>query len=347
MLRHLAIGVLLAALVPAFAHARESGTRVVVRFAPQVSTVEASRLTSAMRAQLGETARVTIEADTTATSSDCVVEVDRSDAGLVLHMTDGSGHTAGRTRFVAHGGELGASEAASIVRGFVLAATKPAVPSLDDETHDEALSVPATQWIAALPPPTRLLSSPGPERDRATTTRSPAPWRARVAVLYTGTTYALELPWQSGARLEGAYAFFPGVYGGLTYALHPAAELSTESAPVRVSRHSGALFAGIERGRTWAIGADAAVGLEGTMLSSTSAAVLTGAGLRVAPVFALRLHGRWRVPGGRGAALDVAPALELAPGRRRLEVESAASSTQLDFSVARFRVDVGGTYDLF
>src|SRR5262245_17179422 len=122
MLRSSVIATLFVALAPLLssaAHAREREPRVVVRFAPQISGIDAARLVSAMRAQLRDTA--TIDPGATAASATCVVDVDRTEAGIVLRFTDGTGRSAGVPRVVAQGGEVGASEAATIVRAFVVA----------------------------------------------------------------------------------------------------------------------------------------------------------------------------------------------------------------------------------
>lgn len=347
MLRPIATGALLVLLFPASAHAGDRSPRVVVRFAPSVSKVEAARLVSAVRAQVGDAAATTLEADMI--SSDWIVDVDRSEGGLLLHMTESGAREARATRLVAHDGELGASEAASIVRAFVLATTEQ-TPNRETNANavDEAEAPVATSTVermAMSPLPSR---SPSSERDRGVVTAGPVLWRARLAALYTGATYAAGLPWQSGARLEGAYAFHRSFYGGLTYAVHPTAEIATETASVRSSRQSGAVFAGIENEHHgWAVGADASVGLERTTRSSVPSALLTGTATRLAPTFAVRLHGRWRVPGGRGTALDLAPALEIVPGRDRFVLDAAGSTTELVVASARFRVDVGGTFDLF
>lgn len=370
MLRSLVRGALVALIATAARGAGASpneSTRVVLRFSAQVSRAEVTRLASAIRAQLGDVATLV---DRITSADDRIVEVDRSDAGLVLRLADGAGRTS-RSRLVADGGEVGASEAASIVRAFVLAtaeasanADAPAaetasalpsardgetrVPNATDEPAKDTSSGPTPPRV---PGPTREPSPPPATRGAthehdAPTTSTDAGGHARVAALYTGATYAATLPWQSGARLEGAYAFVPSAYVGLTYALHPSATIATESATARVSRQSGAAFVGVEKHRgAWAIGADASFGLEGSSIASSAA--LTGGGARVAPLFAVRLHGRWRVPGGRGAAVDLAPAFELAPGQEPLTIDANGSSTELALAAARLRLDVGGSFDLF
>jgi hypothetical protein len=400
------------------ANAREGEPRLVVRFSPQISSADAARLASAIRGQLRDTATVDVTAvspkpiprqpegrevmtessrgaDTVAAT--CIVDVDRGEAGIVLRFADGAGRRAGLPRVVARGGEIGASEAATIVRAFVVAAATHATKEKDaDMTPPAANAAPVTDTKGASsgeelrsPAPTTtkgVESSAAPEpsataepatNDRAAApgTQAPAPappsqdrgndarerpsaakgadagWRVRVAALYTGTAYASELPWQSGARAEGAFAFLPGFYGGVTYAFHPPREIGSNAVSVNVSRHSGALFVGLEdAGRTFVLGADAAVGLDDTVrgLARTSAAFSpTGDAVNVGTTFALRLHGRWRVPEGRGLGLDVAPTVELAPSERRMVVENQGASALLAPAVVRFRLDVGATFDGF
>lgn len=320
---------------------------MLVRFAPHVAKSDAARLVSAMRAQLRGTAA--IELDPGAASPVCAVDVDRTESGIVLRFTDGMGRDAGAPRTVKRGGEIGASEAAAIVRAFVAAEMEKE----NDEERNTAAGpplLPPSQEPPDAPPAPTFASdfkdrSPLAEQGIAPARSNPS-WRARLAALYTGATYASELPWHSGARIEGAYSFVPGWYGGVTYAFHPNVEMVTETASVRIARNAGAAFVGVESsGLMWAFGADAAVGIEHVMRES--AVSKSGGDARIAPLFAMRLHGRWRLPHGRGMAIDVAPTIELAMGQEALVVESKDMATRSVPAMARFRLDVGATFDLF
>lgn len=365
-------------LSPAAARAREGEPRVVVRVAPEIAPAEASRLVSAMRSQLRDTAIVDVGGDPS--SATCVVDVERRDPrecggaceGVVIRF-------GGRARVVPRTGEIGASEAATIVRAAVVAAIDaagatpeepsraeadastpppeaPAAEAAPASTSSSAAPRPAEAAPAAIPPrgSVQTASERARERPPAPPAAPPEPWRARFAVLYTGATYAAELPWQSGVRVEGSLALTRGVYAGAAYAFHPPREIAGDLAAVRVSRHAAAAFLGVETsGRVWIVGADAAAGLDDTVRSTSQ----TSAGLArtadasyAAATFALRLHGRWRPREAYGAGIDVAPAFELAPAGRSLVVERAAGgdpATLASPAVARLRLDVGGTFDLF
>ena len=338
--------VALATLVASGAASAREEPRVLVRFAPQLAGAEATRLTSAMRAQLRDTATVITSGE--GAESVGVVDVDRTEAGLILRFADRSGNPLGPPRVVAHGGEIGASEAAAIVRAFVVAGIEEAAPA-------PAPSV-APPPAAAPPPPLAPSVAPSPSLSAevpAPSTPAPAaPWRARLGAFYTGSTYASQLPWQSGARIEAVYAFAPRVYVGAGYAFHPATELTSDAAAVRATRHAAQLFVGAEtRGRAFALGADLGAGFDDALRSTTrTAAPFTGTSdaAHVTAVFVLRGHARLRVPQVQGFALDVAPALELAPGSRSLVVEDGeATATLLSPAIARLRLDVGGTFDGF
>jgi hypothetical protein len=140
-------------------------------------------------------------------------------------------------------------------------------------------------------------------------------------------------------------------YAGAAYAFHPPRTIGSEAVSVAMSRHAAALFAGIEsRGGPLVLGADAAIGLDDTIRGPARTSVNfapTASDVHVGPTFALRLHGRWYIPNGYGLALDVAPVLELAPSDRAMVVEGASQTALLSPALARFRLDVGGTFDGF
>ncbi len=370
------------------AEAREAELRVVVRFAPHISGSETARFASAIRGQLRDTATVDVrESEAFVPMATCIVDIDRTEAGFVLHLADGGGRAVGAPRIVARGGEVGASEVATIVRAFVVVAgaaretakendAKPGPPLASapaaGESRENRSSTPATMSAVSgeseaaavgdqangSESPPKATAPPRPERGNAAHEGSPdgerarAPWRARLAALYTGTAFAPELPWQSGGRVEGAYAFLPGLYAGVTYAFYPARQIGSEAVSLSVTRHSAALFAGLEGSwRTFVVGADAAIGLDDTVRggAQTSAAFTPAiiAAVNVGPTLALRLHGRWPLLGGPGLGLDVAPTVELATSERRMVVEGERTSAILTPTLVRFRLDVGVTFDGF
>jgi hypothetical protein len=84
-----ALVAVLLALVPRPAHARERELRVVVRFAPQIPSADAARVASAIRGQLRDTATIDeASAGADASGATCIVDVDRSEAGIVLRFAD-------------------------------------------------------------------------------------------------------------------------------------------------------------------------------------------------------------------------------------------------------------------
>jgi hypothetical protein len=354
-------------LVSANAAAREADARVVVRFASGIAAAEAKRLASAMRAQLPETATLVLDEGGRGQAGTFFVDVDRVRGGIELRFRDRTGHGVGGPRMVARGGEIGASEAATILRAFVLGVTdgvaaeranevepSPRAPSAADATgtpSEPPSARPAEDKPAATAPPSIPTQRSSVENDAAQGDAPIAPWRGRLGALYTGTTYGAGLTWQSGARAEAAFAFVSWIYAGVGYAFHPARQVANDEASVRVGRHSAAVFLGLEHmGRAFGVGVDVGAGVDissrttdrtATGIASTSDAT------QVCPTFALRLHGRWRIPEFRSLALDLAPALELAPAERSLIVEGPVTTTLLDPARARFRLDLGGTFDAF
>lgn len=173
-------------LISGAASAREEA-RVLVRFAPQLAGAEATRLASAMRAQLRDTAAVV----TSGEPADAVgvVDVERTEAGLVLRFADRAGNRLASQRLVARSGEIGASEAAAIVRAFVIAAVEGEAASASTPAPaatEEAAAAPATApaTLAAAPSPAPLVVTPaapsalehaGPAPESAR-----VPWRARL-----------------------------------------------------------------------------------------------------------------------------------------------------------------------
>lgn len=362
-------------------------TRVLVRVSPRISSADVARLVSAMRAQVQDLATVDSGADVAGAL--CVVDIEPAPAGVSLVLRDPSGRSAGARRVVAAGGEIGASEAAAVVRAFVVASrervgaasaepastasstavVQPVDPPTSVPSSPAASTLPATSNVGGPsapqgaaptaaknagngPAPMPAASSPSRETVSGAA-RAPAAGRVRATAAYTATRYADEVPWQSGIRFEGAFAMTPAAYVGLGYAFHPAVEVASDAVSARLTRHAASVFVGLERqGRMVSFGADVAAGMDDTLRTTSRA----GAGFSgtadassLSPAFALRLHGRWRVPQIRGVSLDFAPAFEVAPGARDLVVEGAGGSSTalLRPTVARARLDVGASFETF
>ena len=340
------------------ATAGPADTRVVVRFSPQISAPEAQRLASAIRAQLRDTATVATEGKGIA-----IIDVDRGEGGIALRFVDAEGATMGEPRAITRTGEVGASEAATVVRAFVIAAVEAdaqAKANADADAKVDAKATPETETPPAAkaePVPIEPKAEAAPPRSMAAETREPeppvVPWRARVGLGYTGATYASQVPWQSGVRVEGAFALPAHLYVGAGYAFHPAIEVDASLASVRVSRHAVGAFGGIESaGRTWIFGGDVGVGLDaaGRATSRTTAGLArTEDATTTSLTLALRGHARVRVPGGRGVGIDVAPVFELAPSAQASVIEEGTANltTVISPMNSRFRLDVGGTFDGF
>jgi hypothetical protein len=121
---------------------------------------------------------------------------------------------------------------------------------------------------------------------------------------------------------------------------------------VQIARHSAGVFGGMESsGRTWVFGADIGAAIDGTFRSTTTTAsglYPTASTGHASPTFALRVHTRCRVSEIHGLAFDLAPAAELAPAEQDLVIEgSSGTVTVFSPSVARFRLDIGATFDGF
>lgn len=347
------------------ASAGPAETRVVVRFSPQISAPEAQRLASAIRAQLRDTATVATEGKGIA-----IIDVDRGEGGIALRFVDAEGATMGEPRAITRTGEVGASEAATVVRAFVIAAVEADAQAKAKANADAKANTSADAEVDAKAKPETETAPPpkaepvpvepkadAPPRSMAAETREPeppvVPWRARVGLGYTGATYAPQVPWQSGVRIEGALALPAHLYVGAGYAFHPPTEVDTSLASVRVSRHAAGAFGGIESaGRTWIFGGDAGVGFDaaGRATSRTTAGLArTDDATATSVTFALRGHVRFRVPGGRGVGIDLAPTLELAPATQASVIEEGSANLTPVISPmnSRFRLDVGGTFDGF
>jgi len=323
----------------AFPSLAAAAERPLVRIdaAADLAPEDAARLTSAIVSQVADVADVVATADTKA----LVVRLEKAGQDVTVTLADGAGRPLGKPRVVTGEGEVAASTAGAIVRAYLVASTS--------ETR------------AAEPPLTRPSAPPapappdGPRRDAPSSPPTLAPHLAagtvRFGAYYTGTTVAPELPWQNGVRLEGSVRASRLVYGGLSYAFCPGVTLSRSGVDVRVTRHFVGAFVGLEStGSTFAAGVDVGAGVDVTLRATTnlrSDFVPTAGTTHPSPVLALRAHGRLRAPEVTGLSLDVAPTFEASPGGRAMVLGDLAATPLLTPSEARFRLDVGGTFDGF
>lgn len=298
-----------------------------------------SRFDSAIRAQLVDVADLVGANDPGAPT--LRVQIARTASGLELVLLDARGVALTKPRLLDGDDEVAASAAGAIVRAYVVA----------KEENGPAAAAPASA-----PEPVRpRVPAVVPTKARAETgsadtgTKRSARPLLRLGALYTGASYATALPWQSGGRLEGSIALGSSAYVGLGYALLPGATVSTPEVDLRISRHGPGAFVGAEViGERFGVGLDLGAALDVSSRSTTRAAVgldATTDATYASASFSLRGHGRLRLP--EGIALDLAPALELSPGAPSFALGVEGSPALLAPRAARFRLDVGGTFDAF
>ena len=327
----LGLGFSVAAL-PKVGGAAENLPRVRIEVTANLAPEEATRLESAIRAQLADVAELPKPDDVR--PAQLVVRVERAGSGLVVTLVDEAHPLATRPRTIEGADEVSASTAGAIARAFVVAFGEHAASPVPVTTPS---SVPVEKRPAPLLPRDAL----PPNSGRGA---------FRVGAFYTGTTFAPTLPWQSGARLEASLALGRFAYAGLGYAFHPGASVESAEATVRITRHSPGLFAGAETTfGAFTLGADAGLGLD-AMLRTTTATSSAFAGTADTTVasasFAFRAHAKVRPTESHVFGFDLAPTLELAPGGRTLVVAGATEALLAPAS-ARFRLDVGGTFEGF
>ena len=273
--------------------------------------------------------------------------------------------------------ELAASQIASIVRAFVLArlemsveAGEPARAQDTEVADSEDTRAPAVVEAAKAPAPP--LGPPAEKRAAPEGATAPAPpprtadplaataaatevvaraptaqpsfhaggafpWRVRLAIAYTGTSYSSRLRWWSGLRAEAFVRVFRPVYLGGGYAYHPPADLSFANASLLLRAHDLNLLIGAAQ--TWRVlGLGANVGwalrhLQRRTTDSAEPLSPTAQSTRFSHALTLRVHLRVGVPQLPRLALYLAPALEVAPergrprGGRRPRNQSAFDST--------------------
>ncbi len=326
--------------VPRLAFGAADAARVRIELSPELGIDQKSRIDSAIRAQVADVASVTDgapvnDADTVHRAT-VIVRVEPTPSGLAVTLADAAGRSPAKRRTIEGDDEVAASAAGAIARAFVVALSERA------DERSEPRPEPAARPSFVPPLPRDTLQKPA-ERSAL-----------RLGAFYTGSTFAPTLPWQSGARVEASIKLATVAYVGAGYAFHPAAAVTAPEASVRITRHAPGLFAGLEtQGDTLAFGADLGVAIDATLRATTatsSGLASTGDSTHASPAFTLRGHARLRASGrgGHGGlALDLAPTVELAPGGRSMVVDGAGPTVLLAPSVARFRLDLGGTFDGF
>ncbi len=324
-----------AASVPTRAWATPGRERIDVVVPTEVDA--SSRFDSAIRAQLVDVADLVGANDPGAPT--LRVQIARTTAGLELVLLDARGAALTKPRLLEGDDEVAASAAGAIVRAYVVAKEETSPPPA--VTTPEP---PRPRGTAALPAKTRTETS-----SADTGTKRSARHLLRLGALYTGSSYASALPWQSGGRIEGSLALGSSAYVGLGYALLPGATVSTPEVDLRISRHGPGAFVGVEAlGERFGVGLDLGAALDVSSRSTTRASVgleATSDATYASASFTLRGHARLRLP--EGLALDLAPALELSPGAPSFALGGEGSPALLAPPPARFRLDVGGTFDAF
>lgn len=329
-----------AASLPTRAWSAPPRERIEVVVSAEVDAT--SRFDSAIRAQLVDVADLVGVDDPGAPT--LRVQIARTSAGLEVVLLDARGAALTKPRLLEGDDEVAASAAGAIVRAYVVAKeenrpTVAAPPSTPPE--------PVRPRVAAVVP-TKSRSEVG---SVDTGTKRSARHVFRLGALYTGASYASALPWQSGGRLEGSIALGSSAYVGLGYALLPGATVSTPEVDLRISRHGPGAFVGAEViGERFGVGLDLGAAIDVSSRSTTRAAVgldATADATYASASFTLRGHGRLRLPEGTSLALDLAPALELCPGAPSFALGGEGASALLAPRAARFRLDVGGTFDAF
>jgi hypothetical protein len=176
------------------------------------------------------------------------------------------------------------------------------------------------------------------------------PGRVWVSTLYTGDSYAPELPWQSGVRLEASGRLRRWLYVGAGYVLHPATSVSNQLAGVRILDHGPSVWAGVVRTEArYALGLELVVGLTNTRRETSWVAgqlADTPDSRRSSALIALRVRGRVRMPSWPRVWLEVAPALELVNTGDSAVMVTADQTRVLSPRDLRFRLDAGFSFDV-
>ena len=102
--------------------------------------------------------------------------------------------------------------------------------------------------------PPEPVAEPGPAAAAVTSPRTPAPdpaprvrGRALLSVGYIGTSYARQIPWQSGMEVKAAWGWPFGLHVGAGYAAMQRARARSPIGSLDVRRHPTEVFAGWHR----------------------------------------------------------------------------------------------------
>ena len=333
--------------------------RVALELAPSVGDDGSERLSSAIAGQLSDLVSVERAAPDGAGSFLCRVRIDRTAQGLTVRFSGLSGGALPDTRVLGYASpELAATEVASVVRALVVALLERQERAAASSASPPQPAAPAPPIDAPEPPASepRVASETPPEPVTALAAPRPTPGRALpssgrvwLTALYSGNSYAPELPWQSGTRLEGALRVRSWLHAGLGYALHPAVAVPGALARLRVLDHGPSALAGVARaGPRLILAAELVVGLTKTYRQTTRVAGAlssTPDSQRWSTQLALRLRARVRAPFWTPLWLELAPALELSntgASAVRFNTEQPVLSPRS----LRFRLDVGASFDV-
>ncbi|HEY6878186.1 MAG TPA: hypothetical protein VI299_09205 [Polyangiales bacterium] len=300
--------------------------RVGLRLEPDVPASLQAKLESAIRGQLVDVG-VLVDADVT-----CRVVIARVGDELTLRFQDAAARQVGDVRTLSLAAEeLAATEAATMVRAFVLTRERDVATTLVEPE-------PAS--------PMRFFALPPVQEVQVPSVRSRS--LGRVSAFYTGNTYASQLRWQRGLRAELALYLRGWLQVGAGYTFHPAVELDLSGARVRLRDHNLSLLAGFGReGARVGIAGDLIVGATDTVretVQTSGGLVATGESQRWSANTTLRVRVRLRVVSRMW--LEFAPALELAFAQRDLATRIGEEATVLSPRAARLRFDVGASFEV-
>jgi hypothetical protein len=250
------------------------------------------------------------------------VYVNANPEGLQVRFEEPNGQPLGPPRTLESQGELGAQEVATIVRNVLLA-------------QRESLPTTATA------------------RDRAPETprEGEAPKRAHVGALYTGTTYAPEVPWFHGPNLMGTFRIHRRLFVGVDYGYHLPRQASKGDIMVQVTQHRLRAFVGGEvPWHSVFLGGDVGVAALGTTRTTQSLATdlqATPETTRWLAAFSATARLRWPLPPFPRTSFLVAPALEWVPAATPMVALGASELVVVDPHLFRFRGDVGVLFEVF
>ncbi len=232
-------------------------------------------------------------------------------------------------------------------------ATDPAAPSAGLEAlgvvarattsallSDGALQMETTPIEEAPAPP-----AAAPPRPTTTPTTKPAPpakrerGRGLLAVGYVGTSYAREIPWQSGVGFEGGFAWPFGLHATVGYTLYQRARAESPWGRIEVVRNPITAMLGYHRRwRALGYGGDGGVIVDvAQRRASTSATGVAAADDRVHVGTALALRARGSVVAVWRLEVFVAIGLEVWLSQVEYGIESPTGDTDVVLEPHRVR----------